>query len=387
MRSPAVQPTTFFIAHRAHVSAIAGLIVALMLANASVARVDAQSAPAPPPPGQLVDVAGHRMHIRCVGPGTSTPTVVFEAGGGGFSTSWSRVQELLAPNVRSCAHDRAGLGWSEPGPAPRTMRQEAYELHELLGAAHVAPPLVLVGHSVGGINVRIYAERYGADVAGMVLVDATHESTVLYNTRVNRWARIRDLATGRAIPEPRREGRPPSGYDPNTTTSPTSSRRCSRLGDANPQPLGERPLFVLSAGRRPAPPGTSDSLWGELRREKEAQAADLASLSRNARFVVDSASGHRSQARIRRSSRRRSRRWSTRCGRLGRTIVQRDGSCGDGTMALGPDGRYIMYVSNASVRVTTFHWSVNGKSGVSLEPQEYRAHASIDSCPSVTRRV
>jgi pimeloyl-ACP methyl ester carboxylesterase len=269
--------------------AVAALTALLALPNA---RLDAQGTRTDPPPGQLIDVAGHRMHLRCVGPMYGTPTVVLEAGGGGFSSSWSRVQELLPPVARSCAYDRAGLGWSEPGPAPRTMRQEAYELHELLTAAHVGPPLVLVGHSIGGINVRIYAERYGADVAGIVLVDAAHESTVLYNTRLNRWARIRELAKGRPIPEPRREGKPPAGYDPNDDYFADELQGLFEARRITPQPLGERPLFVLSAGRRPAPPGTSDSLWGELRREKEAQAADLASLSRNARFVVDSTSGH-----------------------------------------------------------------------------------------------
>ncbi|MFL5618429.1 MAG: alpha/beta fold hydrolase [Gemmatimonadaceae bacterium] len=264
----------------------------LVLADASIELARAQTAPAFPPPGQLVDVAGHRMHIRCVGPANASPTVVLEAGGGAFSMSWSRVQELLAPSVRSCAYDRAGLGWSEPGPVPRTMRQEAFELHELLAAAHVVGPLVLVGHSVGALGVRIYAERYGSDVAGMVLVDPTHESTVLYNLRLQRWARIRELATGRAIPEPRREGKRAEGYDPSADYFADELQAVYEARRSNPQPLGERPLFVIAAGKRPAPPGTSDSLWRQLRREKEAQVLDLASLSRNAKFVVDSSSGH-----------------------------------------------------------------------------------------------
>jgi pimeloyl-ACP methyl ester carboxylesterase len=281
-----------FLARRAHAGAIAALPAALALANPSVAHIGAQGTRTDPPPGQLIDVAGHRMHIHCVGPADATPTVLLEAGGGAFSSSWNRVQELLAPRVRSCAFDRAGLGWSEAGPAPRTMRQEAYELHELLDAAHVRRPLVLVGHSIGGVNVRVFAERYASDVAGMVLVDATHESTVLYSTRLARWARIRELATGRTIPEPRREGKPAEGYDPKDDYFADELQALFDARRTNPQPLGERPLFVLAAGRRPAPPGTPDSLWRELKLEKEAQALDLASLSRNARFVVDSTSGH-----------------------------------------------------------------------------------------------
>jgi pimeloyl-ACP methyl ester carboxylesterase len=172
------------------------------------------------------------------------------------------------------------------------MRQEVFELHELLSAAHIAGPLVLVGHSVGGIVARMYADEYGADVAGIVLVDPTHESTVLYNTRVARWARIRELATGRTVPEPRREGKPGEGYDPNADYFADELQAVYENRRRNPQPLGDRPVIVIAAGRRPAPPGTPDSLWRELRREKEEQFRDLALLSRNARFVVDSASGH-----------------------------------------------------------------------------------------------
>jgi len=280
------------LARRAAAGAMAALTGALTLANPSLAHVGAQATRTDPPPGKLVDVAGRRMHIRCVGPVNGAPTVILEAGGGAFSSSWDRVQELLAPRVRSCAYDRAGLGWSEPGPVPRTMRQEAYELHELLNTAHVARPVVLVGHSIGGINVRVYAERHASDVAGIVLVDPTHESAVLYNTRLGRWARIRELATGRAVPEPRAEGKPAAGYDPATDYFADELQAVFEARRANPQPLGERPLFVLAAGRRPPPPGTSDSLWSELKREKEAQVLDLASLSRDARFVVDSTSGH-----------------------------------------------------------------------------------------------
>jgi pimeloyl-ACP methyl ester carboxylesterase len=253
----------------------------------------AQPRPAGPPPGVLVDVGGHRLHLRCVGPTDARPTVVLEAGGGAYSAAWAAVQELLAPRVRSCAYDRAGAGWSEPGPAPRTMRQEAFELHALLASAGVRTPVVLVGHSIGGLLARVYAERYPADVAGAVLVDATHESAVLGNVRLGGWVRMRELATGRAIPEPRREGAPPGAeYDPEQDYFSEELDRLHRARAADPRPLGDCPLVVLAAGRRSAPPGTSDSLWRVLRREKDEQGVDLARLSRNARFVLDPASGH-----------------------------------------------------------------------------------------------
>ena len=263
----------------------------LILVSALQQRSNAQT-PKEPAPGVLVAVGTHRMHLRCLGPSDARVTVILEAGGGGFSSHWGRVQELLAPSVRSCAYDRAGLGWSEPGPAPRTMRQEVFELHELLDAAKIRAPLVLVGQSIGGVLVRLYADRYDGDVAGMVLVDPTHEDDVLYNLRVARWVRIRDLAKGRPVPEPKREGAPSAGYDPDQDYFADEMEAIHRARVANPVPLGDRPLIVLGAGKRPAPPGTPDTLWNRLRVEKDGQKVDLSRLSRNALFVLATTSTH-----------------------------------------------------------------------------------------------
>ena len=272
---------------------IAMPIFGLLLAFGRLTEpASAQTPRTDPPPGTLVDVGGHRLHMRCVGPSDSRATVILEAGGGGFSSHWSRVQELLAPRVRSCAYDRAGLGWSEPGPAPRTMKQEVFELHELLDAAKIRGPLVLVGHSIGGLLVRLYAERYGNDVAGVVLVDPTHEDDVLYNLRVARWVRLRDLSTGRAVPEPKREGAPITQYDPSQDYLADEMEAMHQARVVNPVPLGDRPLIVLAAGKRPTPPGTPDTLWRRLRVEKDGQRMDLSRLSRNAMFILDPTSGH-----------------------------------------------------------------------------------------------
>lgn len=249
-------------------------------------------APSGPPPGVLVAIDGHTLHLRCVGPTGTGPTVILEAGGGGFSTSWSLVQDLLAPRVRTCAYDRAGSGWSEPGPAPRTMRQEVFELHALLEAAKVPGPFVLVGQSIGGLLVRMYAERYSSDVVGMVLVDPTHESSVLYSLRETRWLRLREQAKGRSVPEPRREGRVSTQYNPEDDYQAEEFQQVYVSRQANPEPLGNRPLIVLAAGKRPAPPGTSEDLWKQLKRERDEQVQDLARLSRNSKFVLDPSSGH-----------------------------------------------------------------------------------------------
>src|SRR5262245_11311736 len=127
-----------------------------------------------PPPGQLVDVGGYRLHIDCQGNGG--PTVVLVTGLGGSSLLWSRVQPALAPSARVCVYDRAGIGWSDSSTGPRTPAAVADELHALLTNAGVPGPYVLVGASIGGKYSRMFAEQYPDAVAGMVLVDARHES-------------------------------------------------------------------------------------------------------------------------------------------------------------------------------------------------------------------
>jgi pimeloyl-ACP methyl ester carboxylesterase len=125
-----------------------------------------------PMPGRLVKVAGLTMHIDCMGQGT--PAVILESGLGDSYVSWRKVQPQMAKFTRVCSYDRAGLGFSDSSSGPRTSQVIAEELHALLGLAGVAPPHVLVGHSMGGFDVRVYTSFYRSDVAGLVLVDASH---------------------------------------------------------------------------------------------------------------------------------------------------------------------------------------------------------------------
>lgn len=122
--------------------------------------------------GQLINVNGRKMHIDCTGQGS--PTVILDSGLGDTYLSWQKVQPEIAKFVQVCSYDRAGIGYSDPSSQPRTSGVIASELHELLQAAHVPPPYVLVGHSMGGYNVRVYAGLYRSEVAGVVLVDASH---------------------------------------------------------------------------------------------------------------------------------------------------------------------------------------------------------------------
>src|SRR5689334_7171128 len=147
------------------------LLVVMLLGAAYESVSEAADARAYPPPGQMVDVGGYRLHINCVG--TGSPTVVIDAGWGDSSGAWSSwVQPSAASTTRVCTYDRAGLGYSEPGPLPRTAARFARELHTVLRNAEVPGPYVLVGHSAGGLTVRVFADAYPAEVVGVVLIDS-----------------------------------------------------------------------------------------------------------------------------------------------------------------------------------------------------------------------
>jgi pimeloyl-ACP methyl ester carboxylesterase len=137
-------------------------------------------------PGRLINVGGYRLHINCKGNGS--PTVVIEAGWGDSSASWGWVQPEIAKITRICTYDRAGMGWSEASPHPRTAREFAKELHTLLDNAYEPRPYVLVGHSLGGYTMRVFAHDYFAEVVGLVLVDAQAlpKSNVTYFKAVSK---------------------------------------------------------------------------------------------------------------------------------------------------------------------------------------------------------
>jgi pimeloyl-ACP methyl ester carboxylesterase len=124
-----------------------------------------------PPPGRMVDVGGYRLHIYCTGQGA--PTVILDALFPGTVSNWAWIQPEIARTTRVCAYDRAGLGWSDGGPAPRDAHHHARELHTLLAAAQIRGPYVLVGHSLGGLSVRMFADQYPQQVAGMALIEAS----------------------------------------------------------------------------------------------------------------------------------------------------------------------------------------------------------------------
>jgi pimeloyl-ACP methyl ester carboxylesterase len=121
-------------------------------------------------PGQLVDAGGFRLNLYCMGSGS--PTVVFDSGWGDWAPAWSKVQPEIAKWTRACSYDRAGTGFSDPGPMPRTSVHIAEELSTALHHAGIGGPYILVGSAFGGDNVRTFADLYMDEVAGLVLVDA-----------------------------------------------------------------------------------------------------------------------------------------------------------------------------------------------------------------------
>jgi pimeloyl-ACP methyl ester carboxylesterase len=128
---------------------------------------------ATPPPGRLVDIGGHRLHLWCTGDGS--PVVILDTGLGSTTAAWGFVQPDVARFTRVCSYDRAGLGYSDAGPTPRTARRMASELAALLDRGGIGGPVVLVAASSGGFNVRMFASDYPERAAALVLVDASHE--------------------------------------------------------------------------------------------------------------------------------------------------------------------------------------------------------------------
>lgn len=317
----------------------ATLIAFLLLMSVLAVGQRKDKKPEYSPPGKLLDVGGFHLHLNCTG--KSGPAVVLIAGAGDFSFDWGLVQPDVSRFTRVCSYDRAGLAWSDPGPTPRTMRQEVFELHTLLEVARVKAPYVLVGHSIGGLIARVYAEQYAGEVAGMVLVDSTHEdTTLLYQGKL---VRVRDGARGVAVPavQTMRSSppKPPAADDigqfkfnqkmfgapktePPFDKLPASTQairlwfrsQAPRAASGpdfwaeelqamyvarakTPHQLGDKPLVLLLAKPEVGnpPPGISADEWKRVNEEKRQQKVGLTNLSRNSKLIVAERSGHHIQ--------------------------------------------------------------------------------------------
>lgn len=298
-----------------------GVFVLLMLAVAGAgAAYQAlslrQERRAHPPPGRMVDVGGTRTHLYCTGQGS--PTVILESGMSDPWIVWYKVQPAISRLTRTCSYDRAGIGWSDPSPRPRTSRAIAEELHALLSAARVSGPYVLVGHSLGGSHVRVYAGVYPEEVAGMVLVDPTHPDQARrfpgFTAIQRQFARdIEKLSWVMPLGLPRWmgwcgnsawcRGATPEIHEAFRAFDCTVKQKRAWLAEgraieeslsqaAAAGSLGSRPLVVISQAPDPGgPAGQDPRARADLLTLAELH-EDLARLSSRGRRVVASGSGH-----------------------------------------------------------------------------------------------
>jgi pimeloyl-ACP methyl ester carboxylesterase len=213
-------------------------------------RVAALAFGSPKGNAERYDVGGYRLYLHCMG--TGSPAVLLEAGLASTSDVWYQVQPQLARSARVCAYDRAGLGSSDPGPTPRTSATIVGELHALLARAGIAGPYVLVGHSIAGYHLRLFAHRYPGSVVGMVLVDASHPDQIGRQLAVLGSYRVGENPAVTAARAELADTRPDPYERFDIAASAAQVRATGSLGDL--------PLVVLTRGK----PAESATLPGAV---------------------------------------------------------------------------------------------------------------------------
>ncbi len=200
---------------------------------------------------QKIDAGGYALNMLTGGDGT--PAVIFEAGFGAGLESWATVQSNVAKFARTVSYDRAGLGQSEAGPKPRAAKQIALELHAALQNAGIGPPYVLVGHSFGGIYVRVFADMYPKEVAGMVLIDPSQET-------FDDWTRTHQEAQRTALDE--QIAKASQGVRDESAEVNTSYQQAR----AAKVPAGV-PVILLTAMKDDTMPAAVRKVWAEKHEE------------------------------------------------------------------------------------------------------------------------
>jgi pimeloyl-ACP methyl ester carboxylesterase len=259
-----------------------------------------------PMPGQLVDIGGYKLHIVCEGQGT--PTVILDSGLGDSFVSWLKVQPEIAKFTRVCSYDRAGLGYSDSSPRPRTAKIIAKELHTLLQKARIPLPYVLVGHSMAGLDVRLYASLYRDEVAGMVLVDASHPDQekrfpAALNDLNASWMREQEFFTfvmpfgiprllGFCAPEANVRAAECNFHSERESLAELKSFPESAEQAAATGLLGDLPLAVLSSDPNRPEPDLPEDLVEPTHKAWEQMQEELSHLSTCGTHTVAERSGH-----------------------------------------------------------------------------------------------
>jgi pimeloyl-ACP methyl ester carboxylesterase len=286
-----------------------GALATLAIVTAGAERVaEWRDARRFPPLGRRITVGARTLDIYCEGAGS--PTVVYESGKQIPGFFWQAVLHRTASFARSCWYDRAGMGWSDPAPAPRTAKDIATDLHSLLRAAGEQPPYVLVAHSLGGFYARVFNGLYGKEVAGLVLVDpASEDIATRMASTPHRKPPLSPAAMARIATAlgffgvPRLFGaqlppRPASWSDadwrelnaleqqPKSIAANSGEGPYQALGDEARAAgdFGSTPVLVLSAGR--------DALPSDALKEKLVIHRELAAKSQRGRTVAIESSGH-----------------------------------------------------------------------------------------------
>lgn len=280
----------------------------------------AQLAAQYPAPGEFVDIGGYKLHLNCMGEGS--PTVIMDAGNNDFSVTWAKVQPGISQFTKVCSYDRAGFGWSDSSPYPRTSSVMVNELHTLLANAELEPPFVLVGHSFGGVNMRLYAHQYPSETAGLVLLDSSHEEQDLrievladavpeFVNQFQFLAQISSLGllamspkdipdrglTGEALDQFRAMLSTTGYFETAVSETASISDSFAEVRAANITSLGDIPLIVITRGLSDPIPGASDTDNQAYEEIWQTMQAELAALSTNSKQIIAQESDHYIQLR------------------------------------------------------------------------------------------
>ncbi len=246
------------------------------------------------PPGRFINLGMHVMYVECLG--DKAPTVLIDVGLADSSANWYKVAKRLSENVRTCVYDRAGYGWSDPGPGTRTTAQIVHELNMLLEFADIPGPYVIAGHSFGGFTARYFASKYPDKTVGVVLIDSSHPDQIVRLAELDKAESKQPLKVSRKEPPPNYMNEfEKRWYFLNSSRKATFAQMnelksfkesAAQVKHANLFP--NVPLAILTRGKQLLPEIHGVYLeqeWRDMQKE-------LLSLSKNSWQVIVAGSGH-----------------------------------------------------------------------------------------------